>query len=189
MRPLTVPASFSLDQIPFPMVVGSYRLMRDCNAAYCELYGYDKEDLIGKSFSMIYTDRLDFIEKGNIFTRTMARSRTYTDERIMRRRDGSLFWCRVYGKSIDPRNSSACVLFCVETMNRPVAPAGKPLSTRQREVCALVAHGMTNAEIATKLGLSKRTVEAHRARLTRQVGVRNSAELVAWFSGWSTPDS
>ncbi|MNU00991.1 Bacterial regulatory protein, luxR family [compost metagenome] len=45
----------------------------------------------------------------------------------------------------------------------------------------LVAQGKTNAAIAAEVGLSRRTVEAHRLRLARSVGVANSAELVAWF--------
>jgi len=49
-------------------------------------------------------------------------------------------------------------------------------------VLALVARGKTNGEIAAELGLSRRTIEAHRARLMKSIGVRNAAELASWFS-------
>ncbi|MEO2038741.1 hypothetical protein [Martelella sp. FLE1502] len=35
--------------------------------------------------------------------------------------------------------------------------------------------------MAAEIGLSPRTVEAHRLRLTRTLGLANSAELLAWF--------
>jgi DNA-binding CsgD family transcriptional regulator len=55
------------------------------------------------------------------------------------------------------------------------------MTGRQRQILTLVAQGKTNAVIAEEIGLSKRTVEAHRLRLMRLVRVRNTAELVAWF--------
>ena len=51
------------------------------------------------------------------------------------------------------------------------------LSAREGEVLALLASGMTNAEIADRLFLSCRTVESHRAALQRKLGVRSRAEL------------
>ena len=42
---------------------------------------------------------------------------------------------------------------------------------------ALLASGMTNAEIADQLFLSSRTVESHRGALQRKLGVRSRAEL------------
>ncbi|MBW0088141.1 response regulator transcription factor [Pseudonocardia sp. KRD-184] len=51
------------------------------------------------------------------------------------------------------------------------------LSAREVEVLALLASGMTNAEIADQLFLSSRTVESHRGALQRKLGVRSRAEL------------
>ncbi len=51
------------------------------------------------------------------------------------------------------------------------------LSARECEVLALLALGMTNAEIADRLFLSCRTVESHRAALQRKLGLRSRAEL------------
>ena len=43
---------------------------------------------------------------------------------------------------------------------------------------ALVAEGLSNKEIALKLGLSPRTVENYRAWVMEKMGARNLAELV-----------
>jgi two-component system response regulator FixJ len=52
------------------------------------------------------------------------------------------------------------------------------LSQRQREVMALVAEGLSNKEIALKLGLSPRTVENYRAWVMEKMGADNLAKLV-----------
>lgn len=52
------------------------------------------------------------------------------------------------------------------------------LTPREQEVCALLAYGHTNAEIAEKLCISERTVETHRTNLTSKLGLKTRAELV-----------
>jgi FixJ family two-component response regulator len=51
------------------------------------------------------------------------------------------------------------------------------MSPREAEVSGLVADGFSSPEIARKLRLSPRTVEMHRARAMRRLGVENVAEL------------
>lgn len=59
-------------------------------------------------------------------------------------------------------------------------PAGLAiaLTEREREVLQLVVLGHTNKQMAQALGISMRSVEAHRASLLRIVGVKSRAELV-----------
>jgi len=54
------------------------------------------------------------------------------------------------------------------------------LTVRERDIVRLVALGHTNREIAGRLVLSVRTVEAHRARIQARLGVSSRAELVRW---------
>ncbi|OGT89483.1 MAG: hypothetical protein A2514_04710 [Gammaproteobacteria bacterium RIFOXYD12_FULL_61_37] len=51
------------------------------------------------------------------------------------------------------------------------------LTEREREVARLVAAGRQNKEIAQALGASVRTVEGHRARALRKLGIASAAEL------------
>ena len=58
------------------------------------------------------------------------------------------------------------------------------LSVREREVLHLLAQGLSNAEIASRLCVSRRTVEVHRAHVMRKLGLRDTPEL-AW-SDWQS---
>ena len=52
------------------------------------------------------------------------------------------------------------------------------LTSREQEVCRLVALGHTNNEVGAKLFISARTVETHRRNVMNRLGLRNRAELV-----------
>lgn len=54
------------------------------------------------------------------------------------------------------------------------------LTPREREVLQLAAEGHTNAKIATRLSISPRTVEMHRASVMRKLGLQNQVELVRY---------
>ena len=55
--------------------------------------------------------------------------------------------------------------------------ATEVLTVRERQILALIADGATNREIGTQLGISTRTVEAHRDSLMRKLGIRTVAGL------------
>lgn len=54
------------------------------------------------------------------------------------------------------------------------------LTKREREVLGLAAQGHSNAEIATRLFISRRTVETHRAHAMRKLGIRGHVALVLY---------
>ena len=64
------------------------------------------------------------------------------------------------------------------TADREVGARVAALSQREREVLGLVVAGRTNKEIARALGLSPRTVEAHRAHLSSKLQVDSLAQLI-----------
>jgi two-component system, NarL family, response regulator NreC len=51
------------------------------------------------------------------------------------------------------------------------------LTTREREVFHLTAEGLTNNEIAERLGISVRTAETHRSHLMQKLDIHNQADL------------
>jgi len=61
------------------------------------------------------------------------------------------------------------------------SPAGlETLTNREREVLALVAHGLSNDEIAAAMTLSPTTAKTHVSRAMTKLGARNRAQLVVF---------
>jgi FixJ family two-component response regulator len=52
------------------------------------------------------------------------------------------------------------------------------LTSREREVLNLIARGETNGTAGGILGISRRTVEVHRARIISKLGANNTADLI-----------
>jgi non-specific serine/threonine protein kinase len=61
---------------------------------------------------------------------------------------------------------------------RPASPAG--LSVRELEVAGLVAEGLANKAIASRLHLSVRTVEVHVRHALAKLGLENRTQLATW---------
>lgn len=64
-----------------------------------------------------------------------------------------------------------------QTRENAPSRATDVLTAREREILVHIAQGKTNKEIGTELGISARTVEAHRDSLMRKLGIRTVAGL------------
>jgi PAS domain S-box-containing protein len=178
----TTKLRFSLKEMPVPMVYATHRIIRDCNEEFSSLFGYLRTELVDKSFARLYPKLSDFVRTGRMWQAHLPGGKIYYDERIMTASDGRRFWCQVHGRSRHTADPFAEALYCFQPIARPAAKERLRLTDRQRQIVALVAQGKTNGTIAEELDLSVRTIESHRARLMKAAGLRNAAELAAWFS-------
>jgi DNA-binding NarL/FixJ family response regulator len=64
---------------------------------------------------------------------------------------------------------------------------GKPLTRTERIVLCLILEGISNKRIAYILERSERTIEVHRSRVMRKLGVDNLVDLVkkSTAMGWT----
>jgi DNA-binding NarL/FixJ family response regulator len=71
---------------------------------------------------------------------------------------------------------------------RAESKPGASLSQREAEVLRLIASGYSNKEIASRLSLSVKTVEAHKANAMRKMGLNGRIDIVkyALLQGWLT---
>jgi DNA-binding CsgD family transcriptional regulator len=56
------------------------------------------------------------------------------------------------------------------------------LTARQYEVAALLTEGLSNREIAVRLGIDERSAEGHVERIRLRLGFRSRAQVAAWFA-------
>lgn len=71
---------------------------------------------------------------------------------------------------------------------RKIAKTGGTVSDRESEVLRLIASGYSNKEIAARLSLSVKTVEAHKANAMRKLGLSGRIDIVKYaiLQGWMT---
>jgi DNA-binding NarL/FixJ family response regulator/Arc/MetJ-type ribon-helix-helix transcriptional regulator len=68
-----------------------------------------------------------------------------------------------------------------ETLALLGKPAEKPpLTTRERQILALVARGLANKQIAARLGISEKTVKTHLGSAFQRLGVSDRTQAALW---------
>ncbi|MGW5237838.1 alpha/beta fold hydrolase [Monashia sp. NPDC004114] len=69
---------------------------------------------------------------------------------------------------------------------RSTMPTG--LTPRQSEVAALVADGLTNRQLAQRLGITERSAESHVERIRLRLGFRTRSQIAAWYVASGPPN-
>jgi PAS domain S-box-containing protein len=173
---------------PVGLMVTRLRVIQRCNLALAEMFGYSPQQLVGQTTEMLYPSHEEFESIGERGAQSMLRTGTYRDQRIMRHANGHIFWCAVSGRSFTPESPYASVIWVFEDLSSS-RPVSAHMTAREREIAARVISGMTSKGIARELKLSHRTIEAHRLRLMRKLGVATTSELIARILGMPTsPD-
>lgn len=86
------------------------RIIVRCNRRFEEMFGYSGGELPGQSVAVCYPSLEDFDRIGRIGYGYLRHHDTYSDERLMRRKDGEQFWCRVSGRRMNRANPErSCV--------------------------------------------------------------------------------
>lgn len=170
-------AILGFEHAPVALCVTQKRLMVACNDRFAALFGYAPAELLGQSIAMLYPSPQEFRRIGQRGYPRMHRGQRYEDDRLMQRRGGELFWCRVSGVSTHSDRPALEAVWAFEAMPH-TARSADLLTPREREVVAQLAAGLTSKEIAKALALSPRTVDMHRGRMLKKMGVRTTVQLL-----------
>ena len=162
---------------PVGMCISESRVIQRCNDALASMFGYTRAQLEGLSFLSLYPTMDEFLRTGDRIIPIMNAKGRYSDERIMRRASGELFWCHVTGHSMKAQDPLGPGIWTFEDVSEK-RPVTAELTPREREIAALLVEGKTSKTIARQIDLSPRTVEMHRAKLMRKFSASTSSELV-----------
>ena len=87
------------------------------------------------------------------------------------------------GRYLSSQISDRAISSYVEADLKPSPDDANPcdaLTKREKEILLLVSEGLTNAQVATRLVVSPRTVESHRANLMRKLGLHSASCLISF---------
>lgn len=77
-----------------------------CNARCAEILGYLPEELIGQSTARMFPSVADYQALRVAAAPTMNSGQSFETELRCKHKDGSLSWCRLYGKALNPEDIS-----------------------------------------------------------------------------------
>lgn len=87
---------------------------------------------------------------------------------------------------VDPSLAGRFVEREIQVATHASGATDRPLTDREIEVARFIAQGYSNKEVASRLRISVKTVETHKARVMEKLGIQSRVELVQYGmdEGW-----
>jgi len=180
-NPHTLNKAVLMDLAPIGLCVTENRCILHCNAEFARMFGYRIAELEGQSLLMLYPSEREYVLTGLYGGPMLRRTGSYADERLMRHRSGQLLWCHVVGRYFDRQGRTPFATYMFEDLTERKSRSST-LTAREREIVTFLTKGWSSKQIGRFLGISHRTVEAHRGRIGRKLGASTTVEIVAKLS-------
>jgi diguanylate cyclase (GGDEF)-like protein/PAS domain S-box-containing protein len=90
------------------------RAVMQANPLCAQMFGYTPEEFHGLEGVRLYPSPEDYAALGGLAGPVLAEGKPYQAELQMRRKDGSLFWCRFSAKAVDPGHPQAGTIWIME---------------------------------------------------------------------------
>jgi len=141
------------------------RQFQRCNPRFELMFGYEAGELIGKESRLLFESAEQYESAGARMFARLATGEAYVVERQLRRKDGSLFWCKFVAKAIDPARPEEGTIGIYEDI------------TAERAA----RESLEASRVELKRAVSERTLELQVAneRLQAEIGDRRLAETRA----------
>jgi PAS domain S-box-containing protein len=145
------------------------------NDTFARMLGYEAQELMGKESVVHFPDRKAWEAFGAEAYPMLAAGKPFMAERLMKRKDGSQFWCQVMGNAVDPKDlSKGSIWTNVDVTDRKRAEEEilRALE-KERELSELKSRfvSMTSHEFRTPLAT-----------------ILSSAELLEHYGGQMSPE-
>lgn len=178
MEPAVLDYRSAFQLAPIGLVLSAQRQIVDCNQRVLQMFAATREQLLGKSFAVMYPSAVEFERTGARIVASLDAQGHYADDRVMRRLgSGELFWCHVTGRALDPSDPHARGIWSFEDLSARRQITAE-LTPREREIAALLVEGQTSKLIGRRLGVSPRTVDIYRGRLMKKYQAGSTPELI-----------
>ncbi|MBN8474982.1 EAL domain-containing protein [Sulfuritalea sp.] len=93
-----------------------HRRLTQANRLCAGMFGYELDEFLGQSALILYADDEAYSALGRVAGPVLSEGKPFRAEVQLKRRDGSLFWCRVSAKAVDPERPRDGTLWIIEDM-------------------------------------------------------------------------
>ena len=151
MRKTLLEQKAILENAAVGIIFSKDQVIRECNIRAGEIFGYAAEEMVGLASVVIFPSAAIYAALGEEASALLASGQPYKSELQMRRKDGSLLWCRVHGRAVDPQQGMHGTVWIVEDIDEPYRN-GVKLGRAVLEMQAI----MDNAPLAIMFQRDKR---------------------------------
>ncbi|MDK9716426.1 MAG: PAS domain S-box protein [Trichlorobacter sp.] len=95
------------------LIVSSERLMLKVNQQFCDLFGYQAEEMVGQSVRMLHVDQQHYEDWVPTFREARDGKTHLSAEYPMRRKDGRIFWCFLTGIKLQLQDGEIGVVWSI----------------------------------------------------------------------------
>lgn len=103
-----------LDNASIGITFTRKRKFLHCNQRFSEMFGWPSEELAEHSTEILYPSPEAYLEMTSIAKPMLGSGQRLDIELLMKKRDGSTFWCRMLAKAIDPHDHSKGTIYITE---------------------------------------------------------------------------
>ncbi|GGF50256.1 LuxR family transcriptional regulator [Azorhizobium oxalatiphilum] len=171
----------AFENSPVGQAIGRDRVIIACNRMFATIFRSTIAEMVGQTFVQLYPTQTDYEKTGRRVGSRLSETLSYSDDRVMRRMNGDLFWVKVSGFTYTPQDAHAHTLWAFSELSKPGVEGQSlrsSLTGRERDIATLLIEGKTGKEVAKALGISPRTVDIYRTRLLRKYNVAHTSELI-----------
>ena len=93
------------------------RKIMHINKKFEALFGYQRDEISGGTTEILYKDSENYRQMGEEKYKVLASGNGFSSELMMKRKDNSLFWCKLFGKAIDPDDLSRGSIWLFEDIS------------------------------------------------------------------------
>ncbi len=114
------------------------------NQVMLEMFGYSQEEISGLPTEILYPTLEAFHTFGDAAYPVLARGGNYSCERLMKRRNGELFWCLLSGKTVDRNDPTRGSIWILQDLSqrKEAEDALRDSEARLREITSTLGEGV-----------------------------------------------
>jgi diguanylate cyclase (GGDEF)-like protein/PAS domain S-box-containing protein len=103
-----------LDNASLGITFTRNRTFLHCNERFSEMFGWAGDELVGQSTHILYPSEEAYEALSQIARPALSSGKRMDTELLMKKRDGTLFWCRMLANAIDPHDHGKGSIFITE---------------------------------------------------------------------------